>query len=142
MDWIYLAFLTAFLYGAYNFFIKLSSSHINQIAGAVILQLVATLAGGAILLFLKITGRPIAISGKGTLYAVFAGLCIGLAEIASFFLFSKGVIVSVGTPLIIGGSVVFASILGIAFLKEQLSLVHFLAILLVMGGAVLLVKFP
>ena len=46
MTWIYLAITSAFLYGAYNFFIKLASGHINQIVGAVILQVVTALVGG------------------------------------------------------------------------------------------------
>lgn len=49
MNWIVLALITATCYGAYNFFIKVSSGHINQIVGAVILQIVAALLGGAFL---------------------------------------------------------------------------------------------
>lgn len=47
MNWILLALATAFFYGTYNVFIKISSGHINQIVGAVILQIVAALVGGA-----------------------------------------------------------------------------------------------
>ena len=47
--------MTASFYGAYNFFIKIASGHINQIVGAVILQIVAALLGGIILLIIKIT---------------------------------------------------------------------------------------
>ena len=95
MSWIYLAILTAFLYGAYNFFIKVSSSQINQIVGAVVLQIVATLTGGLILLLLKIANSPLEISRNGVIFAILAGVCVGLAEITSFFLFSKGVTVSI-----------------------------------------------
>jgi len=140
MNWILLALFTAIFYGVYNFFIKVSAGYINQIAGAVILQAVATAVGGGILLFLKITNTPVAISNKGILYAVLAGVFVGLAEITSFFVFSKGVAVSTGVPIIIGGSVVFASILGILFLKETLTPIHLIAVILVIIGVVLLVK--
>ena|SRR3989344_6868322 len=140
MSWILLALLTALFYGAYNFFIKVSSGHINQIAGAVILQLVAMLIGAGVLFFLKITNSAIEISNKGIFYAVLAGVFVGLAEIMTFFVFSKGVSVSMGLPVIIGGSVVFGSLLGILFLKETLTPIHLLAILLIIIGIVLLVK--
>jgi len=135
-----LALSTAIFYGVYNFFIKVSSGHINQIAGAVILQLVAMLVGGVILLFIKFTNVSIEISNKGILYAVLAGVFVGLAEITSFFVFSKGITLSIGLPIIIGGSVVFGSLLGILFLKEVLTPIHLLAILLIIVGIVLLVK--
>lgn len=140
MSWILLALLTALFYGAYNFFIKISSGYINQIAGAVILQLVALLIGTGILLFLKLTNSVIEISNKGVLYAVLAGVFVGLAEIISFIVFSKGVSVSTGLPIIIGGSIVIGSILGIVFLKESLTPLHILAIALIVLGIIILVK--
>ncbi len=76
MNWILLAILTAFLYGAYNFFIKVSSSHINQIVGAVILQVVAALVGSVILIILKLTNAPLEISSKGVGYAIVAGVMV------------------------------------------------------------------
>ena len=103
MHWILLAILTAVFFGAYNIFIKLSSGHINQIVGAVILQAVAALLGGVILLVLKWTDSPMQVSQKGILYAILAGVFVGLAEITSFYVFSKGVPASVGIPVIIGG---------------------------------------
>ncbi|MEK7128079.1 MAG: EamA family transporter [Patescibacteria group bacterium] len=140
MSWILLTFITAVFFGVYSFFIKVSSGHINQIAGALILQAVAALVGGISLLFLKFTNSPIEISNKGVFYAILAGLFIGLAEIATFFVFSKGVTLSLGLPIIVAGSVVFGSLLGILFLKEVLTPIHLLAMLLVVIGIALLVK--
>src|SRR3989344_4711707 len=140
MSWVLLALVTAIFFGAYNFFIKVSSGHINQIAGAFILQAVATLIGGAILLFLKFTNSPIEISDKGLYYAVLAGVFVGLAEITSFFVFSKGISASVGIPIIIGGSVLFGAVLGWFILKENFNLISVLAIGLILIGIVLLTK--
>ena len=141
MSWIILTFITAVFFGVYSFFIKMSSGHINQIAGALILQAVATLVGGISLLFLKFTNSPIEISNKGVFYAILAGLFIGLAEIATFFVFSKGITLSTGLPIIVAGSVVFGSLLGILFLKKEvLTPIHLLAMLLVIIGIALLVK--
>lgn len=138
MHWILLAFMTAVFFGAYNVFIKMASGHINQIVGAVILQVVAALLGGIVLLGLKITDSPLEVSTRGVLFAVLAGIFVGLAEISSFYVFSRGISASVGIPIIIGGSVVAGAILGVLFLKESLNWTQLLAIGMIVGGVVLL----
>ncbi|MFZ2189818.1 MAG: EamA family transporter [Candidatus Magasanikiibacteriota bacterium] len=136
MNWIFLAIITAVFYGMYNFFIKLSSGNINQVVGAVILQIVATMLGVVTLLILKLTGMEFNISSKGVWYAVLAGVMVGLAEILSFFVFSKGAPVSVGTAIIIGGSVVVAGVIGF-FMKEDFGIMNFLGILAIIIGIIL-----
>jgi len=138
MSWIFLAILTAFFYGVYNFFIKVSSGHINQIVGAVILQIVAAVLGSLVLLYMKITKVTLDISQKGVLFAILAGVFVGLAEITSFYVFSKGVSASVGIPVIIGGSVAVGAALGLFFLKESLSLIHYFAIFMIIVGVAIL----
>ncbi len=130
--------MTAGFYGAYNVFIKVASGHINQIVGAVILQVVAALLGGVILLIMKMTNTPLEISQKGVWFAVLAGVFVGLAEITSFFVFSKGVSASVGIPIIIGGSILVGAVLGLTFLKETINPIHYLAIALIIVGVVIL----
>lgn len=137
MDWIILAIATAFFYGAYNVAIKLSSSGIHQILGAVILQVVAVLVGGVLLVWLKIGGQSFFVSNKGIFYAVLAGVFVGLSEILAFYLFSKGISVSLGAPVIIGGSVVFAVLLGL-FIGEKINFYQILAICLIMVGVIIL----
>jgi transporter family protein len=138
MNWIFLTITTAVFYGAYNVLIKISSGHINQIVGAVILQVTAAVLGASILLFLKITNSPLMISQKGILFAVLAGFFVGLAEITSFFIFSRGLSASVGIPVIIGGSVLVGAVFGVVFLKETLSYLHYLAIAMIIIGVALL----
>jgi len=138
MNWIYLALMTAVFYGAYNVFIKIASGHINQIVGAVILQIVAALLGAGILLFLKFTNTPLEVSQKGIWYAVLAGIFVGLAEITSFFVFSKGTPASLGIPVIIGGAILVGAVFGLIFLKETLTAIHYFAIALIITGVVLL----
>ncbi|HYF04738.1 MAG TPA: EamA family transporter [Patescibacteria group bacterium] len=140
MNWIVTALLTAFFFGAYNFFIKVASGHIHQILGAVILQLVATLTGALVLLYLRYTNVPLKFSEQGFIYAVLAGVFVGLAEITSFIVFSKGVSISTGIPIIIGVSVIFASLLGFLFLKEPIHLQGILGIILIIAGIVLLTR--
>jgi transporter family protein len=138
MHWILLAVMTAVFFGAYNVFIKMASGHINQIVGAVILQVVAALLGGIILLVLKISDSPLEVSSRGVILAVLAGIFVGLAEITSFYVFSRGISASVGIPIIIGGSVVVGAVLGVLFLKESLNWTQLFAIGMIVAGVVLL----
>lgn len=64
MSWIYLALITACFYALYNIFIKLASAHIHEIAGAVILQVVAFVLGAAWLIYLKINHVPLKLIPK------------------------------------------------------------------------------
>lgn len=61
----------------YNVFIKLSSSHIEAVLGAVVLQFVAALVDWALLLYMKATGSVIYSSGKGLCLAV-GGVAVAL----------------------------------------------------------------
>lgn len=138
MNWLAIALLTAVFFGLYNFFIKVSSGNIHEILGAVILQAVALLLGCALLIYLKQTGDQFSFSSKGILYAVLAGLAVGVAEILTFMVFEKGIAVSIATPVIIGSSVVVSSVLGILFLRETISLIQLFALALIAGGIMLL----
>lgn len=138
MNWLAIALLTAVFFGLYNFFIKVSSGNIHEILGAVILQAVALLLGCALLIYLKQTGDQFSFSSKGILYAVLAGLAVGVAEILTFMVFEKGIAVSIATPVIIGSSVVVSSVLGILFLRETISLIQLFALVLIAGGIMLL----
>ncbi len=138
MHWILLALLTATFYGLYNFFIKIASGQIHQIVGAVILQVVAALLGGLVLVYLRVTGASLNISATGARWAVLAGVFVGLAEITSFYVFSRGVSASLGIPVIIGGSVVVGALLGALFLRESLDLVSLAAIALIVSGVAIL----
>ena len=138
MPWIILVILTALFFGLYNFFIKVSAGQIQQILGAVILQAVALLLGGVALLFLKWKGVPVSFSPKGIFYAVLAGVFVGLAEITSFYVFSKGINASVGIPVIVGGTVLVGAVLGIVFLKESVSWIQLAGIACILAGVAIL----
>lgn len=140
MSWIYLALITACFYALYNIFIKLASAHIHEIAGAVILQVVAFVLGAAWLIYLKINHVPLKVNSKGIGLAVLAGIFVGLAEIFSFIVFSKGIPASAGVPVIIGGSMLIAAVIGFLWLKESLTLTNVLGLFLIIGGIWLLSK--
>jgi len=140
MNWLPLALLTAMCLALYNFFIKLAAGHLAPAAGAVVLQLVAAVLGGLWLLWLKTQGQPVALTGKGVGLAALAGLGVGLAEVLTFIVFQRGVTASVGTPVIVGGSVLLTAVLGLVVLREALTLPQVGGLLLIVAGIALLAR--
>ena len=140
MNWLPLALLTALCLALYNLFIKLAAGHLSSAVGAVVLQLVAAGLGAAWLLNLKLQGQALAVSGKGLALAAAAGLAVGLAEILTFVVFQRGVEASVGTPVIVGGSVLLTAVLGLVWLREGLTLPQAGGLFLVVVGIVLLAR--
>ena len=140
MPWLLLALLTALCLAGYNFFIKLAADHISAAAGAVILQLVAAALGSAWLLVRHLQGHPLDISRKGAGLALLAGLGVGLAEILTFVVFSRGLPSSVGTPVIVGGSVLLTALLGLVVLRETLSWSQALGLVSIVVGIALLAR--
>ena len=139
-NWLPLALLTALCLALYNFFIKLASNHVPPAVGAVVLQLVAAALGGVWLLKLMLQGHPLALSGKGLGLAALAGLGVGLAEILTFVVFQRGVNSSVGTPVIVGGSVLLTAVLGLVVLRETLTFSQAGGLLFIVVGIVLLAR--
>lgn len=139
-NWLPLALLTALCLALYNFFIKLASNHVPPAVGAVVLQLVAAALGGVWLLKLMLQGQPLALSGKGLGLAALAGLGVGLAEILTFVVFQRGVNSSVGTPVIVGGSVLLTAVLGLVVLRETLTFSQAGGLLFIVVGIALLAR--
>ncbi|MGI4822587.1 MAG: EamA family transporter [Janthinobacterium lividum] len=140
LNWLPLALLTALCLAGYNFFIKLAANHLPPAVGAVVLQLVAAGLGAAWLLKLKLQGQPLVVSGKGLTLAALAGVSVGIAEILTFVVFSRGVPASVGTPVIVGGSVLLAALLGLVVLREALSFGQAGGLVLIVAGIALLAR--
>lgn len=135
--WIVPALCCAMAYALYNIFIKKGSSHINPVLGGVILQLVAAVLGCCLLLFLYIKeggAEVISYDIEGVHWAVLAGLAVGTAEIVSFFVSSLGVQAMQSIPIIIGGSVLFGTVLGAVALHEDLSFRGWLGVILISLG--------
>lgn len=127
--------LAAIMFGLYNVFIKLSADYIQAILGAVVLQFVAAFLGLGLLLYMKqAAGLQITATPRGVTLAVLAGVAIGLVEILTFIIYGRGVPVAVGNPLIIGGSLVVTTGIGILLLRETITPLQLIAIVMVAGG--------
>lgn len=131
--------IAAVMFGLYNVFIKLSADHINAVLGAVVLQFVAAFVGLGLLLYLQAgAGGTLQVSGRGLALATFAGVAIGLVEILTFIIYGRGIPVAVGNPLIIGGSLLVTTGIGVLLLRELISPSQLLGILAIAAGVGLL----
>lgn len=132
---VLLIVIAALMFGLYNVFIKLSAGHINAILGAVVLQFIAAFLGLGLLLYQQAgSSEPLQFNRVGLGLAVAAGVAIGLVEILTFVIYGRGVPVAVGNPLIIGGSLVVTTLVGIVLLKEGASGLQVAAISMIILG--------
>lgn len=131
--------LAALMFGLYNVFIKMSADHINAVLGAVVLQFVAAFVGLGLLLYMQASGGgTLQVSTRGLGLATLAGIAIGLVEIFTFIIYGRGIPVAVGNPLIIGGSLLVTTGVGVLLLREVINPIQAGAILLIVLGVTLL----
>jgi len=106
--------------GFADFATRQTSGRISPALGMLIYASTAMLLG----LIWTIWSRaqaPLLVTGVGGMWAVLTGLAFGVFAGIFFFLFSQGVNLSVGTPLIRIGGIAFAAMLGIFVLREGFS---------------------
>jgi transporter family protein len=130
----------AFSYALYNIFIKKASTSIDPMLGEVLLQIVAALLGTLLL-----AGKHVSVQSIGSIptradgikWAVLAGLAVGVAEILSFVISGMGVQAMQSIPIVVGGSVLFGTILGSVWLKEILTVKGWCGVVLIATGIAL-----
>jgi transporter family protein len=138
--WITPALTCAVSYALYNISIKKASNDIDPVLGGVLLQVVAAVMG-MIIFFGKSYGGSEGhhvINQSGVFWSVAAGMSVGMAEILSFIVSGKGVPATQSIPIVIGGSVLFGTLMGQFFLKETVSLQGWGGILLISSGIVVI----
>lgn len=139
----------AVFYAGYNLLIKQSSIHaeltgVTTITAVMTLQLTAFLVSLLYLLVLRATGvESFALPAPAYWWALLAGLCIGAAEVCYFYIFSGSqytspVAVSVATPVILGGTVVLATVAAFLFFGEKPDLRQWAGAGLILAGIVVL----
>ena len=144
MKWIWIALLCAGSYALYNISIKKGSASINPIMGGVVLQFVAALLGTLLLsiMILHGKGHEIHYDRKGLLWSTGAGLWVGTAEMVSFVVSGMGVPATQFIPIIIGGSVLFGSILGVITLGETIMLHGWTGVTMLCIGIIMVATDP
>jgi len=131
--------ITAIVFGAWTVFHQQASSHINYLFGAILISLTAVVIG-TILIIPQIKSITLYTSTRGIVFAVLTGVCALAVDCFALKAYGSGLPISVGGPLIIGGSVAIAAIIGF-FLGESITLAKILGLVLVIGGSALLAAF-
>jgi len=139
MQWLAPAMICALMYALYNIFIKKGSASIHPILGGVVLQIVAAALGALLCGYLVYgpTQEPMFYDVEGFSFAILAGIAVGAAEILSFVVNGMGVPAVQSIPVIIGGSVMFGTVIGRVFLAEILSPRGWFGVVLIATGITL-----
>ena len=137
------------LYAGYNLLIKVSASHVpasatSTIAATICLQLAALTTS---LVFVMIAmargGQVLQLSSGAYFWAAAAGLCIGGAEIAYFYLFGgiggiKPMAATVVIPTVVSGTILITVIAAYFVFSETLGMIQLAGIGCIVIGMLLL----
>jgi drug/metabolite transporter (DMT)-like permease len=121
-----------------DFSIKETSGRISPSLGTLIYALVATIPPLLWLAWARAQG-PIVITPPGVYWAIATGLSFGVFTGLMFLLFSQGVDLSVGSPVIRMGGIVVAATLGVIILREGLNWQYLIGFILATAGIALVV---
>ncbi len=149
MSSIALLALVTFLYAGYNLFIKVAGGYVPTSATTTVLATFCLQLGAIVTtaIFLSVLvgrgGHVFSLSTHSYVWAVIAGLCIGGAEIAYFYLFSgtglsEPMPASVAIPVIVSGTIVISLLFSLFFLKEPIAMNQLFGVILILSGIVLL----
>ena len=136
---IIFAIIAAIAFGIWTVFHQQASNHINNLFGAIIVSFTAVIVG---LLFLlpKIKSTVLYTNPKGLIFAMLAGVCALAIDFFALRAYGSGLQISVGGPIIIGGSIAIAAFIGF-FLGESVTLMKVLGLVLVLAGSAILAAF-
>jgi len=141
----FLLITVTMLYAGYNLLIKVSGNYVpsgatSTILATICLQLAAlatsSLFAGVLLLR---GGQNLQLGADTYLWALGAGLCIGGAEIAYFYLFGglgggKAMPANIAVPVIVSGTIVITMIVAYFVLKEPLTWRQILGSAVIVAG--------
>ncbi len=149
MTGLLLLVMVTALYAGYNLFVKVSASYVPEAATSTItaticLQIVA-LATSVVFAGVIVSrgGQVLQLSTASYVWAAAAGLCIGGAEIAYFYLFGgfgsgKPIAANVVIPMVVSGTVVITVIAAYFLFGEKLGLGQMAGIGCIILGVLLL----
>lgn len=148
---VWLLAAVVIFYSGYNLFIKVSSDHAPEsatslILATIVLQLTALMTSAVFATSLVSKGSfSLSLNMPTYLWAALAGVCIGAAEIAYFYIF-KGVAgapplgAGIVIPVIVAGTVVVTTFVSVALFAESISFGQLAGLLLVVTGLFLLIR--
>lgn len=136
---IIFAIIAAVAFGIWTVFHQQASNHINNLFGAIIVSATAVVLG-LIFLLPKIKSTTLYTNPKGIIFAVLAGVCALAIDYFALKTYGSGLQISIGGPIIIGGSIAVASLIGF-FIGESITLVKIVGLALVIAGSGILAAY-
>jgi bacterial/archaeal transporter family protein len=136
MSAIFFAIFAAIAFGVWTVFHKFASPYIDQVFGAVIISLTAVVAG-ALVLIPKLKSTELVSDPKGIYFLIGAGIMAFLIDYFALTAYSKGLPINVGGPIIIGGSIAVAAVIGF-MLGDPITIPKIAGLALLLTGAVVL----
>jgi uncharacterized membrane protein len=125
---IIFAIIAAVTFGLWTVFHDQASAKIDALFGAILVSFTAVFLG-LILLLPKIKTATLFTDKSGIYFAILAGICALALDYFAIKTYASGLEVSVGGPIIIGGSIAVASLVGFLFLGESVTLMKAVGIL-------------
>lgn len=140
MNWLILALGTVICYSIFDYFVKLSSDKIHSGLGTLMINVFSLTIPLLFVIYSYFQGQKVfEVKSGGYLYSALAGLVIGLAGVFFIKMFSLGVNLSVGVPLVRIGIVIGGSLLGIMLLKEGFNSKYLAGVMLSLVGLYLII---
>lgn len=139
MNPIIFAIAAAGAFGLWTIFHRLAAPYVNQVMGAILVSSVAIILGGLVWFFQKHPNQYVT-DWRGWLFLILAGLMAFLIDFFALKTYGSGLSVTIGGPIIIGGSIAVATIIGF-LIGDSITATKVLGILLLAGGAVILAMY-
>ena len=118
MSWIHFAILAATSFGIYNFFTKITADKFSPTVSLMIITGTAFIVSVVGSLILRSLGQPLAFDKSSLHKPILSGIFYGTAVIFYVLMWSKGTPISLGSPLVVGGTTLVATFLGLLILGE------------------------
>jgi len=140
MNWLIFAVLSATSFGFYNFFTKLSADKFSPTIALLIMTGISFFVALISTVVFRISGQELIFSKNVIWLPIMAGLFAGIAEISYLFMYTKDAPLNIGTPLVVGLTIVVAVLLGVIILKESLDINKVIGICLTIIGLLFLMR--
>lgn len=131
--------LTTIFFASALIFIKLTTTKISPLLATIFYSFAAIVVQFGVLLFFKLKGVNLFTTSSGIKISLIGGIFIGFYTVFLFLTFSKFGVTK-ATPFIYIGALSLVFIFGVIFLKETLTSLKILGLLLSFVGLFLLFK--
>lgn len=125
--------LAPILFGITLIFIKLSTTKVSPIVGNMLFPAAAFAVQFFTFMFFKYRGDNFMITSKGLWLSLIGGIFLGLYTIFLFQAFSQ-VGIAKASPIVYIGAIIISVLFGVIFLRESLSILNIIGIILACVG--------